>query len=216
MDSFLKEFYPKVYLRMLEGKDISNYCKFDSQLLMVFTSSMYISGLITTTLFASTFTEKFGRRLSMLFGRAMFVVGAAVGGGAVNLSMIILARVLLGVGMGFSTQAVPLYLSEMAPSKYRGAFSNGFQFMLVVESLIASFINYGTEKIRGGWGWRISFTLAMVPSFWLLTLGALFLPETPNSLNQQGKGHQKVIALLKKIRGIDDVDEELEDIIKAE
>ncbi|KAJ4783515.1 hypothetical protein LUZ62_034761 [Rhynchospora pubera] len=108
MGSFLKEFYPKVYLRMLEDKDISNYCKFDSQLLTVFTSSMYISGLITTTLFASTFTEKFGLRLSMLFGRAMFVVGAAVGGGAVNLSMIILARVLLGVGMGFSTQAVPL------------------------------------------------------------------------------------------------------------
>jgi MFS transporter, SP family, sugar:H+ symporter len=102
MDSFLKEFFPKVYRRMLNDKDISNYCKFDSQLLTAFTSSMYVAGLITT-LFASSFTEKYGRRLSMLFGGAMFVAGAAIGGAAVNLFMVILARVLLGVGLGFST-----------------------------------------------------------------------------------------------------------------
>lgn len=103
MDSFLKEFFPKVYRRMLEDKDISNYCKFDSQLLTTFTSSMYTSGLITT-FFASSFTEKFGRRLSMLFGGATFVTGSAIGGAAVNLFMVLLARVLLGVALGFSTQ----------------------------------------------------------------------------------------------------------------
>lgn len=102
----------------------------------------------------------------------------------------------------------------MAPSKYRGFFSNGFQFLLGVGALIASLINYGTEKIRGGWGWRISFALAMVPSS-MLTLGAIFLPETPNSLIQQGKDPKNVVKLLQKIRGVDDVTEELEDIIKA-
>jgi MFS transporter, SP family, sugar:H+ symporter len=102
----------------------------------------------------------------------------------------------------------------MAPSKYRGFFSNGFQFLLSVGALASSLINYGTEKIHGGWGWRISFALAMVPSS-MLTLGAVFLPETPNSLIQQGKDPKNVIKLLQKIRGIDDVTEELEDIIKA-
>lgn len=103
MDSFLKDLFPGVYRRMIEDKDISNYCKFNSQLLTFFTSSMYLSGLITT-FFASGFTEKFGRRVSMLFGGAMFFIGAAVGGAAVNLYMILLARVLQGVGLGFSTQ----------------------------------------------------------------------------------------------------------------
>ncbi|KAF3324712.1 hexose carrier protein HEX6-like protein [Carex littledalei] len=213
MDSFLKELFPTVYRRMIEDKDISNYCKFNSQLLTFFTSSMYVSGLITT-FFASGFTEKFGRRVSMLFGGTMFVIGAAVGGAAVNLYMILLARVLLGVGLGFSTQAVPLYLSEMAPSKYRGAFSNGFQFLLSVGGLIATFINYGSEKIRGGGGWRVSFGLAVIPSS-MLALGAVFLPETPNSLIQQGKDPKTVIKLLQKIRGIDDVAEEFEDITRA-
>ncbi|KAJ3691048.1 hypothetical protein LUZ61_020212 [Rhynchospora tenuis] len=213
MDSFLKKFFPEVYRRMLEDKDISNYCKFDSQLLTAFTSSLYIAGLIST-IFASRFTESFGRRRSMLFGGAAFVAGAALGGAAVNLFMVIFARVLLGVGLGFANQSVPLYLSEMAPSKYRGAFSNGFQFLVGVGVLIANFINYGAEKIRGGWGWRISIAIAGVPAS-LLTLGALFLPETPNSLIQQGKDPQKVAVLLTKIRGIENVDQELEDIIRA-
>ncbi|KAJ4775148.1 hypothetical protein LUZ62_059405 [Rhynchospora pubera] len=213
MDSFLKKFFPEVYRRMLEDKDISNYCKFDSQLLTAFTSSLYIAGLISS-IFASRFTEAFGRKRSMLFGGAAFVAGAALGGAAVNLFMVIFARVLLGVGLGFANQSVPLYLSEMAPSKYRGAFSNSFQLLVGIGALIANFINYGAEKIRDGWGWRISIALAAVPAS-LLTLGALFLPETPNSLIQQGKDPQKVSALLTKIRGIENVDQELEDIIKA-
>ncbi|GJW80605.1 hexose carrier protein HEX6, partial [Tanacetum coccineum] len=52
--------------------------------------------------------------------------------------------------------------------------------------LSASLINYGTQKIDGGWGWRISLAMAAVPAS-ILTLGAIFLPKTPNSLIQQNK-----------------------------
>ncbi|KAJ3672554.1 hypothetical protein LUZ60_007275 [Juncus effusus] len=213
MDSFLKKFFPKVFGKMKEDPDISNYCKFDSQLLTVFTSSLYFAGLIST-FFASRFTKSFGRRPSMLFGGAAFVAGAALGGASVNLYMIILGRVLLGVGLGFANQSVPLYLSEMAPSKYRGAFTNGFQLCVGIGGLSANLINYGTEKIRGGWGWRVSIAMAAFPAS-LLTLGAIFLPETPNSLIQQGKDPQNVTKLLQKIRGVGNVEEELEDLISA-
>jgi MFS transporter, SP family, sugar:H+ symporter len=114
-------------------------------------------------------------------------------------------------------QAVLLYLSEMAPARYRGAFSNGFQLSLCLGSLAANIINYGAEKITGGWGWRLSLGLAGVPAA-LFTLGAYFLPETPNSLVQQGEDRGRVRALLQKIRGADDtaaVDEELDDIVAA-
>jgi len=43
----------------------------------------------------------------------------------------------------------------MAPARYRGAFSNGFQLRLCLGSLAANIINYGAEKITGGWGWRL-------------------------------------------------------------
>jgi sugar porter (SP) family MFS transporter len=100
----------------------------------------------------------------------------------------------------------------MAPARYRGAFSNGFQFSLCLGALAATVVNYLAQKIKAGWGWRLSLGLAAVPAV-MLTVGAIFLPETPNSLIQQGRDRGEVKALLKKIRGIDAVDEELDDIV---
>lgn len=74
-------------------------------------------------------------------------------------------------------QSVPLYLSEMALPRYRGAINNGFQLCVGIGVLSANLINFSTEKIKGGYGWRISLAMAAVPAS-ILTLGALFLPET--------------------------------------
>lgn len=111
-------------------------------------------------------------------------------------------------------QSVPLYLSEMAPSKYRGAFNIAFQICVGLGQNTATLINYGTQKIAGGWGWRISVGMAGVPAA-LLAFGALFLPETPNSVIQYGGDHDKAKKLLQKIRGTDDVQAELDDLIEA-
>ncbi|KAJ9678841.1 hypothetical protein PVL29_020900 [Vitis rotundifolia] len=213
MDGFLKKFFPEVYKRMKEDTKISNYCKFDSQLLTSFTSSMYIAGLVASFV-ASWITKKFGRKPTILGGGAAFLIGSALGGAAFNVYMVILGRILLGVGVGFANQAVPLYLSEMAPPRYRGGINNGFQFSLGVGALLANLINFGTEKIKGGWGWRVSLALAAVPAS-ILTLGALFLPETPNSLIQRSKDYGKAELMLQRVRGTNDVQAELDDLVKA-
>ncbi|THG04350.1 hexose carrier protein HEX6-like [Camellia sinensis] len=213
MEPFLKKFFPEVNTKMKEDTEISNYCKFDSQLLTSFTSSLYLAGLIAS-FFASPITKAFGRKPSILAGGAAFLTGAALGGAAFNVYMLIIGRVLLGVGVGFANQSVPLYLSEMAPPKYRGGISNGFQLCVGIGVLSANLINYGTEKIKGGWGWRISLAMAAVPAS-ILTLGALFLPETPNSLIQQNSDHQKAKLMLQRLRGTEDVQAELDDLIKA-
>ncbi|CAL5322961.1 unnamed protein product [Camellia sinensis] len=196
MDPFLKKFFPEVYTKMQEDTTISNYCIFDSQLLTSFTSSLYVAGL-----FAS------------FFGVA-FLAGSALGGAAFNVYMLILGRILLGVGVGFANQSVPLYLSEMVPPKHRGAINNGFHLSIGVGVLLANLINYGTQKIKGGWGWRISLAMAAIPASFI-TLGALFLPETPNSLIQLSNDHQKAKLMLQKVRGTQDVQVELDDLIKA-
>ena len=178
MEPFLKKFFPEVYTKMNEDTKISNYCKFDSQLLTSFTSSLYIAGLVAS-LFASSVTRAFGRKPSILVGAAAFLVGSALGGAAMNVSMLIFGRIFLGIGIGFANQvvtfyghifqlddgqnlvliytlflqSVPLYLSEMAPPNYRGAKNIGFELCVGIGVLLANLINFGTEKIRGGWGW---------------------------------------------------------------
>uniref|UniRef100_A0A2N9HLD8 Major facilitator superfamily (MFS) profile domain-containing protein n=1 Tax=Fagus sylvatica TaxID=28930 RepID=A0A2N9HLD8_FAGSY len=188
MEPFLKKFFPKVYTKMNEDTKISNYCKFDSQLLTSFTSSLYIAGLVAS-LFASSVTRAFGRKPSILVGAAAFLVGSALGGAAMNVSMLIFGRIFLGIGIGFANQSVPLYLSEMAPPNYRGATNIGFELC-------------------------VGIAMAAVPAS-ILTLGALFLPETPNSLIQNNKDHEKAKLMLQRVRGTNDVQAELDDLIKA-
>ncbi|KAK0596586.1 hypothetical protein LWI29_017062 [Acer saccharum] len=67
MEPFLKKFFPEVYTKMKHDTKISNYCKFDSQLLTSFTSSLYVAGLVAS-FFASSVTRAFDRKPSILAG----------------------------------------------------------------------------------------------------------------------------------------------------
>ncbi|XP_011622348.1 sugar carrier protein C isoform X1 [Amborella trichopoda] len=213
MDPFLKKFFPSVYDKMQRDKESRNqYCKFDSQLLTTFTSSLYIAGLIAS-FFASWVTRRFGRKPSMFFGGVTFLAGAAINGAAKDVAMLIIGRILLGIGVGFASQSAPLYLSEMAPAKLRGALNIGFQLFITIGILAANLVNYGTANIKGGWGWRVSLALAAVPAA-IITIGTLFLPDTPNSLIERDHPDQ-AHAMLKRIRGSDDVEEEFQDLVDA-
>ncbi|VAI26257.1 unnamed protein product [Triticum turgidum subsp. durum] len=212
MDPFLIRFFPSVYAKEQEVVDTNQYCKFDSVLLTLFTSSLYLAALVAS-LFASVITRKLGRRATMLGGGVVFLVGAILNGFAMNIAMLIIGRILLGVGVGFSNQAVPLYLSEMAPAKMRGMLNISFQLMITVGILAANLINYFTAKISGGWGWRISLGLAAVPAV-IMAGGSLFLPDTPNSLVARGKG-EEARAMLRRIRGTHDIGLEYDDLVAA-
>jgi len=120
MDPFLSRFFPSVYRKQAESADGGNqYCKFDSELLTLFTSSLYVAALVAS-LFAASVTRAAGRKWSMFAGGVTFLAGCALNGAAVNVAMLILGRVLLGVRVGFANQSMPVYLSEMAPGWMRG------------------------------------------------------------------------------------------------
>jgi len=109
-------------------------------------------------------------------------------------------------------QSVPLYLSEMAPYKFRGALNIGFQLSITIGILVANILNYFFAKIDD-WGWRLSLGGAMVPAL-IITVGSLILPDTPNSLIERGK-HDEAITKLRRVRGIQDVEEEFNDLVAA-
>ncbi|XP_055800834.1 sugar transport protein 14-like [Solanum dulcamara] len=211
MDDFLKIFFPKVYKRKQEHLEETDYCKYDNQILTLFTSSLYIAALIST-FGVSHVTRNKGRKASILCGAVSFFLGAVLNAAAKNIAVLIIGRCLLGIGIGFSNQAVPLYLSEMAPAKVRGAVNQLFQLSTCLGVLIANFVNYATDKIHP-WGWRLSLGIATIPAV-LMFVGGLFLPETPNSLVEQGK-LEKARKVLEKVRGTTRVDAEFADLIDA-
>ncbi|CAM9000725.1 unnamed protein product [Rhodiola kirilowii] len=212
MPSFLKKFFPSVYRKEELDTSTNQYCKFDSETLTLFTSSLYLAALCSSIV-ASTVTRKFGRKLSMFFGGIFFCAGAILNGFASAVWMLIVGRILLGFGIGFANQSVPLYLSEMAPYKYRGALNIGFQLSITIGILVANVLNYFFDKIKGGWGWRLSLGGAVVPAL-IITIGSIVLPDTPNSLIERGK-HEHAKKQLKRIRGVKDVEDEFQDLVAA-
>ncbi|XP_055813498.1 sugar transport protein 13 [Solanum dulcamara] len=212
MDPFLKKFFPTVYKRTKEPELDSNYCKYDNQGLQLFTSSLYLAGL-TATFFASYTTRKLGRRLTMLIAGCFFIIGVVLNAAAQDLAMLIIGRILLGCGVGFANQAVPLFLSEIAPTRIRGGLNILFQLNVTIGILFANLVNYGTAKISGGWGWRLSLGLAGFPAT-LLTLGALFVVETPNSLIERGHLEEGK-EVLRKIRGTNNIEPEFLELVEA-
>ncbi|KAL0658604.1 hypothetical protein Bca4012_079189 [Brassica carinata] len=213
MPEFLKKFFPVVYGRVEVGADKNNYyCKYDNQGLQIFTSSLYLAGL-TATFFASYTTRTLGRRPTMLIAGVFYIIGVVLNAAAQDLAMLITGRILLGCGVGFANQAVPLFLSEIAPTRIRGGLNILFQLNVTIGILFANLVNYGTAKIKGESGWRLSLGLAGIPAL-LLTVGALLVTETPNSLVERGRLNEGK-AVLRQIRGTVNVEPEFADLLEA-
>lgn len=89
-------------------------------MIQLFTSCLFLAGAAAAMVGSYT-CKRYGRKATMVAGGFCFLVGTALVALAMHMAMLVLGRVVLGVGVGFATQAAPLYLSEMAPYNLRGA-----------------------------------------------------------------------------------------------
>ncbi|XP_040377095.1 sugar transport protein MST1-like isoform X2 [Oryza brachyantha] len=211
MESFLEAFFPEVQRKMANAKQDA-YCIFDSQVLNAFVSSFYLAGMVASLL-AGHLTKTLGRRNSMLIGGVLFFAGTLLNLAAVNVSMLIVGRILLGVAVGFSSLAAPVYLAEIAPARWRGAFTTSLGLFTNLGFFMADMINYRTTAIAR-WGWRLSLGAGIVPAV-VVIVGAASIPDTPNSLALRGR-LDEARESLRRIRGAAaDVDAELKDIVRA-
>jgi sugar porter (SP) family MFS transporter len=211
-EPFLIKFFPSIYEEMKHQVVVNQYCKFDSQLLTLFSSSLFLAAM-TAAFFAGPITRSFGRKWTLFAAASAYVFGACLGGVSVNFPMLLTGRILVGTGVGLSIHASPLYISEMAPAQQRGMLNILFQLMITVGILLANMTNYFTSNIAGGWGWRIAVAFGSVPAG-VIALGSLAIPDTPTSLIQRGDTATARKTLLQ-IRGVGDVREEFDDLSAA-
>ncbi|KAF6256200.1 general substrate transporter, partial [Scenedesmus sp. NREL 46B-D3] len=197
-------------MQHVSGNDA--FCRFSDYLLQLLTSCLFLSEAAAAAMVGSHTCRRFGRRATMVAGGACFLRGTVLVTLAVNISMLVLGRLVLGVGVGFVAQAAPLYLSEMAPCNMRGALNITLQLVLTVGILAAARVPTVTW-MRPAWGWRLSLAMGAVPSL-ILFFGSTLLPDTPNSLVQRGQ-QEEGCKVLQKIRGTDNIDAEYDDIVEA-
>ena len=141
-------------------------------------SALY--GTVVGSLIGGWPADRFGRKATLLWIGVLYFVGAVGSALATNVSLFIAARVIGGLGIGISTVVAPLYISEIAPPKYRGRLAGMFQFNIVFGILIA-FVSNALLAGIGENAWRWMLGVAAFPSL-LYALLCLGIPESPRWL----------------------------------
>ncbi len=106
MNDFLEKFFPVVVVNKeleYELRKGNLYCQYNNQHLQAYISSFYLVGFVST-LMAAPITRRYGRKTSILIAGVSFLIGVVLKTSAQNLAMLVLGRVLYGLGVGFSTQ----------------------------------------------------------------------------------------------------------------
>jgi len=137
-------------------------------------------GTVTGSLVGSWPADRFGRRPTLLAIGALFLLSAIGCAFSPSVGVFIVARFIGGIGIGVSTVAAPLYISEIAPPAQRGRLAAMFQFNIVLGIVVA----FASNALLAGIGadaWRWMLGVAAVPSL-AYTLMCLGLPESPRWL----------------------------------
>ena len=144
------------------------------------TVAMALYGTIIGALFGGIPAQRFGRRTSLIWIAALFLVSAVGSAFAPEVYTLMFARFLGGLSIGASSVVAPMYISEIAPAENRGKLTALFQFNIVLGILIAYFSNFliGTDNIES---WRWMLGVEIIPATFFLIM-VFTIPESPRWL----------------------------------
>jgi len=173
-----------------------------------FTLPSWKKSLITSILSAGTFfgaliagdlADFIGRRITIIAGCFIFIVGVILQTASSSLGLLVAGRLIAGFGVGFVSAIIILYMSEISPKKVRGAIVSGYQFCITVGILLASCVDYGTQNRTDSGSYRIPIAIQMLWAI-ILSVGLFFLPDSPRYYVKRGK-LDLASATLARLRG---------------
>src|SRR5262245_8592597 len=164
-------------------------------------------GALIGALLGGTAADAVGRRPTNIAGGAAFILGSIVSAIAPDVTTLIVGRLVIGIAIGLSSVAAPLYIAELAPARRRGTLVSLFQLAVTV-GILASYLIDGI--LAPTQAWRTMLGVAVVPGA-ALVFGMLPMPESPRWLMKHGRAVEAGAAL-RRVRHEDNVDAELREI----
>ncbi|MCY2990078.1 MAG: sugar porter family MFS transporter [Planctomycetota bacterium] len=154
-------------------------------------------GTVIGSLFGGWPTDRFGRKATLLWIGVLYLLSAVGCGLATGVYTFIAARFIGGLGIGISTVAAPLYISEIAPPAYRGRLAGMFQFNIVF-GIVMAFLSNALLAGVGEHAWRWMLGVAAFPSI-LYTVQCFWIPESPRWLLGRKGDRGQGLAVLRLI-----------------
>jgi sugar porter (SP) family MFS transporter len=177
-----------------------------------FTVSIALFGTILGALFGGIPSDYFGRKNTLFWIGVLYFISAFGSAIATDWYLFLFYRFIGGLGVGASSVAGPMYISEISPAKMRGRLVALFQFNVVLGILIAYLSNYLIEG-TGEHAWRWMLGIEAVPAFVFLTL-VLFIPKSPRWLIVKKGLIDKARLIIAKIDPVN-VEKEIQLILKT-
>lgn len=177
--------------------------------------SSALLGCIIGVAISGELGDRLGRKKLLMVSAILFLIGAVGCTWAPTFSLMVTARILAGIGIGIASNIVPLYISEIAPTKIRGRLVTCYQLAVTLGILVAYLSNAAILKHSLAWSadgssspfhflfveeaWRGMFSIGIIPAV-LFMAGLFFVPESPRWLIQNGREVQG-LQLLKELVG---------------
>jgi sugar porter (SP) family MFS transporter len=145
--------------------------------------SVVLVGSMIGAIVGGAVADRIGRRATLVWAGGVFIIGSLLAPAATNVLVLIVARAIIGLGIGFSSVTAPVYVSELAPPRSRGMLIGFYQFALTVGIALANLVGYWLAAQQA---WRLMFGIAVVPTVFFLGI-ILTVPESPRWLFAHGR-----------------------------
>lgn len=158
--------------------------------------SATIAAAMLSSLVAGPITDRYGRRPMILTASLIFLVGAVVMGAAPEKITLLVGRIIVGIGIGFASMVVPVYLSEVSPVELRGRITVVNNIFITGGQTVSAIVAGAFSEVT--MGWRYMLGLAGLPAL-LQLIGSAMMPESPRWLISKGRDDD-AMQVLEKIR----------------
>lgn len=149
-------------------------------------TALGLIGAVVGALVTGRITDYLGRKKVILASAFVFATGAVWTGLAPTVTQLMISRFYLGLAIGVSSFSVPLYISEISPTKIRGTLVSMFQLLITVGILTAYLSDNALADNNNLECWRPMLWVGVIPAV-VLFVGMFFLPETPRWLMSKGR-----------------------------
>lgn len=163
-----------------------------------FIMSMALWGTVVGSLLGGFPAQRYGRKKTLFWIGVLYLISALGSALAPDPFTFSLMRFIGGLGVGASSVAVPIYISEISTARTRGQFVALYQFNIVFGIFIAFLSNYLLDGIGGAIDWRLMLGIEAFPAV-IYCLFVLRVPESPRWLILTKKDDTQSLRILQFI-----------------
>lgn len=190
---------------------LKQFWKLNDASIELITTTVLI-GAVAGAVCSGKLADIIGRKRMIIINAVIFTIGAVGCAFAPSITVLIAMRIIIGFAIGITSYVVPMYISEISPSRVRGALVTLNQLMITIGILVSYITDYLLSNDTNPASWRWMFLVGFIPSL-ILLIGMFFLPETPRWLISKQRWEEGKKILLR-VEDPDVVEQTLADLQK--